>query len=351
MIDSVDNADVYLVSGVDPILLGRFRSGEVDLKTLLLKGSEYGWYTTHSDDEFMQTLVLEVQKGPLAGRDFLPDDGFLLHESLVGDDLALSEARRRNNIVLEFSVDPPEATDAYRIRSSTLGNLLIHMQSMVRYAYRSAMSNVSQSVRGSADSVDAHLMDVVIPAAPGSFRIVLEASKPGDMFGSSDLALGLALMDSIFEGVNNHDTARETLLEHKGRLTRSYINLMKLLVEYESGLRYSWAQPLLNNSRHGGVTKTLARELVSEFSRSDSLGTESVTLVGEFEKVNRGAGDWGLLTDDGDVKSGKIIDGGPSLDGLEVGKRYRFDCVDEVEFVFATGNEKHTFYLKNIEPI
>ena len=63
MIDSLDNADVYLVTGVAPIQLRQFRSGTLDLKTLLLEGSEYGWYTTHTNDDLMQSLVLDTQVG------------------------------------------------------------------------------------------------------------------------------------------------------------------------------------------------------------------------------------------------------------------------------------------------
>ena len=351
MIDSQDDADIYLVTGTVPEHLRQFRLGTLDLKTLLLEGSRYGWYTTQTDDDLIQSLDLEVQEGSLERRDFLPDDGFLLNEAISEDDLALREAIQRRNVVFEFSVNPPEATYAHRIRSSTLGNLLTHVQLVVRYAYCNAINMVSRQVRNTIDTTDAYLMDVVIPAAPGSFRIVLEASKPADMFGYGELARGLKLMDSIFEGVQDQNSARETLIEHRGRLTKSYINLMKLLVENKTGLRYSWAEPSLTASRRGRVSEALAWKLVDEFSGSDSLGQEPVVFIGEFEKVNRGAGDWGLLTDDGNVKSGKVADGGPSLDGLEVGKRYRFDCVDEVEFVLATGHEKHTFFLKKIDPM
>jgi hypothetical protein len=48
--------------------------------------------------------------------------------------------------------------------------------------------------------------------------------------------------------------------------------------------------------------------------------------------------------------SGKIREGGPSLDGLKVGGRYKFSCVEEIEEVEGTGRELHTFYLIEHEP-
>ena len=83
MIDSQDDADVYLVAGVDMVRLRQFRSGSLDLKTLLLEGAERGWYTTRANDDLMQSLILKAQDGPLAERDFLPDDGFLLNQNIA----------------------------------------------------------------------------------------------------------------------------------------------------------------------------------------------------------------------------------------------------------------------------
>ena len=50
-----------------------------------------------------------------------------------------------------------------------------------------------------------------------------------------------------------------------------------------------------------------------------------VTLTGLVEQANRSDGEWALLTEDG-IQSGRTYPNGPSLDGLEVGKRYRFKC-------------------------
>ena len=82
MIASLDDIDRYLVSGVvPPESLRLFRSGALDLKTLMLRGAEDGWYITETDGDFTQPLVLQAQSGALTGKDFLPDDGFLLCES------------------------------------------------------------------------------------------------------------------------------------------------------------------------------------------------------------------------------------------------------------------------------
>ncbi len=94
MIDSLDDVDIYLVARVEPGQLSQFRSGSLDLKTLLLNGAERGWYTTHTNDDLMQSLILEAQDGPLAGREFLPDDGFLLDQNIAEKVPAPHKARQ-----------------------------------------------------------------------------------------------------------------------------------------------------------------------------------------------------------------------------------------------------------------
>ena len=74
---------------------------------------------------------------------------------------------------------------------------------------------------------------------------------------------------------------------------------------------------------------------------------KAVAIVGQVDKVNRSAGEWGLLTNDG-VKIGKVAPSGPGLDGLQVGKRYRFKCA-EVTAPDALWRDQQTLYLVSVE--
>ena len=88
MTESLDDIDRYLITGVAPGSLRLFRSGALDLKTLLLRGAEHGWYIAETNGDFTQQLVLQAQSGALIDKDFLPDDGFLLYESVISGSLA-----------------------------------------------------------------------------------------------------------------------------------------------------------------------------------------------------------------------------------------------------------------------
>ena len=348
IIDTIDTVDRYLVTGVSPERLRQFRSGVVDLRALFIEAPDGEWFITRADGEPGQSLLLEPQSGDLLATEFLPGEGFFLEDVPV-DDLVFQQARERGKVVFEFSVAPPETAAGHRIRMTTLASLLTHLQTFVRYAYRAAVRDMPSSARQLIDTTDGHLMDVVAPATPGSFRVILEAAKSPDMFGSGELVRGLKRMDEVFTCADNPDAAQELLRVHRGHLAGSFINLVQFLADHQTGLRYGWADPVFSQIQHGGVSEAVARQLAELLAGVTSLATETVTLVGEFVRVNLETGDWGLLTDEG-RRVGKVSDDGPSLDGLITRKRYRFDCVEDIE-VDAAGREKHTLYLQEIKAV
>ena len=252
MTGTVDGLDRYLVTGVIPEQLRQFRSGDLDLRNLLLEASCMGWYFVDVSDDFEKPLVLMQQEGSLEGREFLPEEGFVLHDN-PPDDLVVREARKRNNTVLDVSVSPPEAAEEHRIRVKTLCGLLKHVQTIVEYAYRRAAKECNIRV------TDGYLMDAVVPAHSGSFGVTLEAAGSPDLFGFGEIQRGLERVDLLFESAMEPETACERMQAHKGHLARSYVNLMRFLSEHDTGMRYAWAGPDFSGPRCGGVSKALAR--------------------------------------------------------------------------------------------
>ena len=255
IIDTIDIVDRYLVTGVSPERLRQFRSGVVDLRTLFLEAPDGEWFITRADGEPGQSLLLEPQSGALLATEFLPGEGFFLEDVPV-DDLVFQQARERGKVVFEFSVEPPETAAGHRIRMTTLAVLLTHLQTFVGHAYRAAVRDMPSSARQLVDTTDGHLMDVVAPATAGSFRVILEAAKSPDMFGSGELVRGLKRMDEVFTCADNPDAAQELLQVHRGHLAGSFINLVQFLADHQTGLRYGWADPAFSKVQHGGVFRS-----------------------------------------------------------------------------------------------
>ena len=337
--------DRYLVAGVNPERLRQFRSGVLDLRSLLVDSDEDVRYLARVTNGLNHPLELEHLPDALVDEGLLPDFDFVLHDR-PADDYVLGEARARNNLILELAVEPPEAAAEHRIRVSTLAEILLRVQAMIRHASRAVSKETSPGYRRPDDDT----MDVVVPAAAGSFRIVLEAAVFPDLFGDSVLAKALQRVDTLFRNTADPHETLEAARESRGHLAGAYLRLLRFLVDRRTGFRYSWAEPKSERTSHRSVLQAETGPLVEALSSVTDLGAEAVTLEGTFERFNRESGAWGLLTTDGQ-RLGKVRDGGPSLDGLEVGGRYVFHCDEVIEEVEITGRESRTLYLNRHEPV
>ena len=111
MVDTVDGADRYLVTSVTSQRMNDFRSGALDLRTLLLEGAVGGWYLAHVADDFADPLNLEEHEERLEETDFLPEDGFFLNEVDKGDSSVDDSAE----------VSSPAADQGFHTRGNTQG--------------------------------------------------------------------------------------------------------------------------------------------------------------------------------------------------------------------------------------
>ncbi len=345
-VETMKGEDGFVVVGVPPERLRQFRAGLVDLRMLVEKAGEEEWYLAEAND-LSGPLILKLQQEPLAQSGFLPDEGFMLHD-MLSDALVLKEAQARNNLMLELIVEPPEAAANHRIRVETFVGLLDQVQKIVKHAYSAALRDLPPSHRPPASPIGAALLNVVVPAAAGSFRVVLEAAGGPDLLGGSELARALRRVDVLFDHTADPDSAVATAKQNRGHLAGAYLNLLKFLTHRQTGMRYSWADPTFSQPRSRAISEADARQLSDVLAQVSNLGTEEVTLRGEFVKVNRNTGAWGLLTESGLV-SGKLRDDGLSLNGLIVGDRYEFSCVEELETVEGTGKESRNLYLQEFK--
>ena len=196
----------------------------------------------------------------------------------------------------------------------------------------------------------ADVMDVVIPAAAGSFRVLLESSAQSDLFDTNaELAYGLQLIDNLFTNVVDMEDTQLAVESYRGHLAGTFLKLLQLLTKCETSLSYTWADPSHVEPNCGRISLHQARTLADSLAQVENLSSEDVTLVGDFERVNRTKGTWGLLTAEG-VIIGKVSEDGPDLDGLTVGKCYKFFCIEEIEASSVGSEEIRKFNLKRIEP-
>ena len=338
----------YLVTGVSPSNLRLFRCGEMDLRALLLASPTYERFITVASGKFSEPLSLTSVEEPLEQSLLLPEDGFFLEEEPIQDPL-VSEAKARNNLILEIITAPPESIAGHRMRADALGNLILYMQSLVRFAYQAELRSMRQAFQRISNRPNAHLMDVTVPAAAGSYRIVMEPANPPDMFGYSELSRAMERIDRVFASGNDPGTARQNLEAHRGHLAGSYIKLMRLLADSRTGLQYRWATADSIESRNASVTRVQASQLADALEIAIELSTEAVTVRGRLEQADDRLGTWCIADDEGNRHYGRVEDPG-ELDGLTIGESYEFVCVESVN-IDATGKERTTLTLQGPMPL
>ena len=89
MVDHLEDHDRYLVARVAPERLRQFRSGILDLRTLLVDADADEWYLASAPMGPEQLMTLEPQHTSLVESGFLPEEGFVLHDR-PADDLPLN---------------------------------------------------------------------------------------------------------------------------------------------------------------------------------------------------------------------------------------------------------------------
>ena len=313
-IDASGDADRYLVVGARPERLREHRAGALDLRSFLLESPGGEWYTTLAWGEAGESLVLEPQDGSLEATDFLPDDGFLLRYDKAGMpegggqpnfDAVASAGQNGCNcpvrVGIAKTVKPTAILDYYD------GVLLFEAQ----------------------DLLGGHYIGAAGKPKDGYARFVVTGARPERLiefrFGTLDL--------------------RTLLLEGPGGewyITSTNGNLGESLVlePQEGNLADITGLLPLEGYTLGDDTPD-----IQETQRRIGIG-KPVILTGLAETANRAAGHWELSTGDG-MKSGKLAPGA-GLDGLEIGKRYRFHCT-EIGELDEHWRDKRVLYLRDFQ--
>lgn len=267
-IERDETQDRYLLKEIPLEALRRFRTGRTDLKSLLLESPGVDWYVAAFADDPDEPLQLEPRSTPLRETDYLPGSGLVLHRRPSEDEL-VETARRENTLVVEVSADAPRAATEHRVGERTLAGILSRFRAMVRHSHRRATELDSGLWLPGGE-----LLEILVPADPGSSRVLLASTHSTDMVGSSFLRPAFKHLDAVFEQAEDPDRAAAHLRENRGHFAGATLKLLRFLNDQGAGLRYAWANQHSDDSRHLGVSHAAAARIV-----------EACTTVPEIEQT------------------------------------------------------------------
>ncbi len=341
---------VYAVVGVSPESLYAFRNGEVDLRALMLEAGSKEWFLTTPGD-VVGEFDLELQRTQLEKSDYLPNHGYLLDPATSSDIVVLDAAQRRENLVIELKAEPPESRSGNRIHLDSLVQLLVLMQKLVGHAYRSVQKERGKRILTGSRWDEAVRMDVVVPAIPGSFCMLLEARSKYHDTEECALASSLQYIDALFESSNSKKTtsAANHFLQSSGHLASTYFKLLNFLAKEKVGFHYTWADPSSSKARQSSMTAKRALRLSNSLLESKKPESTHVTLTGRLVQADLKSGTWRLESGNNPHR-GKVTADRSTLNGLKVGKMYRFDCIEDIVVSAKTGREVRTLKLVKAKP-
>ena len=335
--------DRYLVTATVPRRLQEFRSGDLDLKTLLLEAPEGAWYLTTDEGTDDAPLFLEPQPGPISQSPYLPGPKVIL-SATSPEDATLNLARQSGNTILELIAAPPEAV-THHIRANTLAGILTNVQNAIRYAYREVTTDLENQDNLLFHHQNGYILNVAVPASAGSFRVILESAFPDQKDTTIHLMAAIQRLDDLFKATTEPADTAQFLSGNQGDLTTSFAKLVQFLVENKTGLTYSWASSDSTAAQHGGASHAEAQKIVEAIANHQIRNGREVVISGTIYRVNSKTGSWGITRDQRRI-TGKVANDGPSLEGFEIGKNYHFYCTEVQEI----SKRKPSLYMREATP-
>ena len=348
-VDSDKTVFKFLVVGITPNALYLLRTGEVDLRSVLVDSAKYGWYFCETDS-LEDPIKIEDQDMDSIPDMLLPEHGFFVTEPIDYQEDTMMEATNRDSFVLQIQFEPKNPQRAHRLNCKDYGDCILCLNSLITCTLPDG-STFSEG----AEYLNVDL-DVVTPAAKGSLRVLLEASMVEvDMIDPHhSLVSALKRVDLAVGLTNDADSIKQLSDDHGDEFAKKFLKFMQVLNRSNVDLRYSWAEPRSQTGNSEKMTVNSVQNLVASIKAksTEELSTVVRQVQGQFVRFARSTGKWGLQTEDGLVVGIVEKDERPTkLDGLEVGAYYTFECFEKQTFDQAWRNAKPTLILNTIHEI
>ena len=344
-LDSQDASFKFIVVGVSEEQLLGFRRGEVKLRNLILESSKYGWYVCETDD-LEAPIPLQEQGDEEIPDSMLPDENYLLRDARDIPNSAMGRALAQSNFAVHLKIEPLDKLQTNRLRVKDYNDLVASLNSLIIKA-------------GKSDSSDQDRLelDIVTTAAPGSVEVMLEASMPdSDLFAPHrSLVQAMQSIDSAMDQALASGDIGQQADSHDRDFRKKYLELLKVLERGAVDFQYSWAEPRFEDGNSTRIPLTTTKALVQSIKAraKDIMDKRERIIEGAFVRFNQQRGTWGLETDEGNLVVGSIdrLNNPSQLNGLVVGDRYTFECLETLTYQQAWKDENPSLILHRFSEV
>lgn len=350
--ESNDTLERYLCAPISAERLSNFIIGKVDLLDIFKEPEIDEIYTVVVED----SSVTEVSMQPISfsdlHADWLPEKGFFFEQEAMPTDLVVQEACYRNKGIVHLALNPPEARgEETKINSITLADTVKQFQTLVKFAYKRALSSLKANLRKKYEAAENYELEV-FSFSPGSFKLHMQTKVSGDFAVYTELFRAMGKIDELMQAVEDPEHALEILKQNKGHLIGSFRKFLALIIEKDIPLYYEWTTPSQCKPVKKSISRETAQPIYELLLATQELDKEQKEFFGTFTMTNVEAGLWTILNEeDNKHYSGRIDEETPvNLIGISMGDtRYRIICEERIEEETVSGKEKTHYFLISYE--
>ena len=347
LVEQTEVYDKYLCVPVTSRNLQSLRSNERDLRDILQNpetGETFQAEVSGGHLESIEIQPIEIQRIPLS---WFPEPGFVIHETPASVNPVVQEAQKRQRAIVEYTLNPPESEIESKITVAHLSQAIRLVQRLVKHAYRQAIREADHKLREVL--IDPHNHELEVYAfSPGSFTVHMQSASPVDMFGYSQMAKALEILDLVTRDLEHPQEVLERIVPYRGHFATAYKDFLEFITANETSIAYEWSMPGLETSTRRHITTKQAEPLYHILAKHDDVGIEEVRFVGTLTKVDTKYGRWRLKSEVDQQEHQGVSDpsAGVNLDGLIVEtQRYEFICEEQIKEQRGTGRETTELHL------
>jgi hypothetical protein len=341
LVEEEDNLDTYLTVPVSQGRLSHLIARELDLRAVFETSETGEFYVGKvAGGDLTQITITPIQTSEVS-QNWLPDPGFLLPELPPPDEDIAREAIRRRRAIIRYSLSPPEAEQESKISAEHLSQAVRLLQRVVTHAYQKALRDLSADMREILAAPEQYQLEVY-GFSQGSFTLYVQTAAPADLFGYSQIARALEVLDDVVREVDDKDRSIEAVAKYGGHFATAYKDLLKFVAETSTPISYEWSMPEGRFEARKQIFTAQARKVYEALSSRIDIALEKRVLVGRLTKVDENTGSWRLRSEEDNKEYSGKCDPATRVElaGLVIEtQRYEFQCEERLFEERGTGRE------------
>jgi len=274
-------------------------SGEIDLRGIFENPEVATIYeAVVYDGDLLHIPTHEIDKTQLS-IDWLPGHDLYLEQQDKSTDRIVRESKDRQRAVISCTLNPPEAQHESKISVENLIEGIGLYQRVLKYAYQKALQSIKQmnDVLKEILVAPQNYQLEVTGVSDGSFTIHMQTAANADMFGYSNIARALEIVDAVTNNIDDTEESFNIISKYSGHFATAYKDLLKFIIDKGVPFSYEWSMPQLQKGISRKIIPRQAKPLYEELTKRTEVGIEQKKFVGKFTRLDK-SGAWKLLSDD-----------------------------------------------------